>query len=193
MRYPVRCECGKQYHFTAAQAGNHYSCPCGREMVVPSLSQMKMAAGEEVLSPVVRLEQMVQLGLLPQESRCVFCRRPTAGVAHFWAICERVFVKKDASRVWWIVALSWICFGWLGLILLMFRARDDRMHGSDVRLRLPLRMCPDCAPELDGPGALRAAVLAVPVYADLLDQYPNAELALDAERKGVDLTAPAGD
>jgi len=190
MRYPVRCECGQVYRFTAAQAGSHYTCPCGRELVVPSLSQLKTAAGEEVLSPVVRLEQMLQLGMLPQQTRCVFCRRETPGVAHFWAICERAFANKDPSRVWWIVALSWFCFGWLGLILLLVRARDDRVHGSDVRLRLPLRVCPECSPELVGPGALREAVLAVPIYADLLDQYPNAELALDAERKGVNLSAP---
>lgn len=189
MRYPVRCECGQVYHFTAAQAGTHYTCPCGRELVVPSLSRLKMAAGEDVLSPAVRLEQMLQLGLLPQEKKCVFCRRETPGVAHFWAICERAFVKKDASRVWWAVVLSWLCLGWLGLLLLLVRARDDRVHGTDVRLRLPLRVCPECAPDLAVAGDLREAVSAVPLYADLLHQYPDAELALDAERKGVDLSA----
>jgi hypothetical protein len=175
------------YQFSAVQAGNRYTCPCGHELVVPSLSRLKMAAGEAVLSPEVRLEQMLQLGLLPQQAHCVVCRRATTGVTYFWAVCERAFVKKDSSRVWWVIALSWIFLGWLGLLLL-FRARDDRVHGSDVQLRLPLRACPECAPVLAEAGRLEDAVLAVPVYADLLDKYPRAELALDAERKGVDLS-----
>src|SRR5215218_2165604 len=104
MTYPVRCECGKVYQISAALAGSHYTCACGRELVVPSLSRLKMAAGEEVLSPVVRLEQMLHLGMLPQETRCLGCDRPTTGVTHFWAICERAFVKQDPSRVWWAVA-----------------------------------------------------------------------------------------
>jgi hypothetical protein len=150
---------------------------------------MKMAAGEEVLSPDVRVEQMLQLGMLPRETRCVVCDKATTGVAHFWAVCERAFVKKDPARVWWVVALSWIFLGWLGLILLLVRSRDDTVHGSDVQLRLPLRVCPECAPGLAGPGVLRDAVLVVPIYADLLDKYPNAALAMDAERKGVNLSA----
>jgi hypothetical protein len=190
MTYPVRCECGKVYRLSAALAGSHYACACGRELIVPSLSELKMAAGEEVLSPAVRLEQMLQLGMLPQETKCLVCGRTTAGVTHFWAICERAFVKEDPSRVWWAVALGWLFLGWLGVLLLAVRARDDRIHGSDVRLRLPLRVCPECAPDLAGPGRFREAVLAAPLYADLLRQYPAAEIALDAERKGVDLSAP---
>jgi hypothetical protein len=190
MKYPVRCDCGKVYHFPAAQAGSHYSCPCGRELVVPSLSRLKMAAGEEVLSPAVRIEQLLQMGVLPQETRCAHCGRETTHSRYFWATCERAFVKKDASRVWWVVALSWLCFGWIGLVLLMLRARDDRVHGSDVKFRLPLRVCPECAADLTDPDRLEAAVWATPLYADLLDKYPDAELALDAEQKGVDLSAP---
>jgi hypothetical protein len=189
MTYPVRCACGKVYQISASLAGSHYTCACGKELVVPSLSQLKMAAGEEVLSPVVRLEHMAQLGMLPQETRCVTCGQATTGVTHFWAICERAFVKRDPNREWWVVALGWLFLGWLALLILL-RARDDRVHGSDVRLRLPLRVCPECAPDLAGPGALSEAVLGVPLYADLLNQYPAAELALDAERKGVNLSAP---
>jgi hypothetical protein len=189
MTYPVRCECGKVYRVSAAQAGSHYTCPCGRRLIVPSLSRLKTAAGEEVLSPEVRVEQMWQLGLLPQETHCLLCGRATTAVAHFWAVCERAFVKKDASRVWWVVALSWVFLGWVGLLLLLGRSRDDRVHGSDVQLRLPLRVCPECGPDLAAPGALRQAVLAVPEYAALLDKYPDAALAPDGERKGVNLSA----
>ena len=188
MTYPVRCDCGQVHRVAATLAGSRFTCPCGREVAVPSLSRLKAAAGETAFSPDVRVEQMLNLGMLPQETRCVVCGTATSGVAHVWATCERAFVKKDPSRTWWVVALGWFFFGWLALILLLLRARDDRVHGSDVQFRLPLRVCPDCAPDLAAPGTLRDAVLAVPIYAELLDKYPDAGLALDAERKGVDLS-----
>ena len=189
MRYPVRCECGKVYQFAAAQAGNHYTCPCGRVLVVPSLSRLKMAAGEEVLSPEVRLEQMLRLGMLPQQTRCVVCRAETVGTAHFWAICERTSVQQGPGRGPLGIAAGWFLFGWLSLIPRLYHARDERVVGNDLRFRLPLRVCPTCVPSLDAPGRLEEAVLAVPLYADLLDKYPRAELAPDAERNGVDLSA----
>ena len=68
------------------------------------------------------------------------------------------------------------------------RARDDQILGNDVRLRLPLRACPSSPLATPG-GILEDSVLAVPVYADLLDKFPDAELALDAKRQGVDLTS----
>jgi hypothetical protein len=132
---------------------------------------------------------MPRLGMLPQETRCVVCGTPTTHAVHFWAVCERAFVKKDPARVWWVLILTWLFLGWLFVILLLLRARDDRTYGSDVKLRLPLRVCPECAPDLKDGGRLEEAVLAVPIYAELLEKYPQAELAPDAERAGVDLRA----
>jgi len=190
MKYPVRCDCGKVYHFAAVQAGNRFMCPCGRELVVPSLSQLKMAAGEEVLSPEVRLEQMLRLGLLPQQTRCVVCRTETTGITHFWAICERAFVQQGPGRGPLGLIAGWLVFGWLSLIPWFYHPRDERVVGNDIRLRLPLRVCPGCVPTLGDPGRLEDAVHAVPQYADLLEKYPGAQFARDADRRGVDLSAP---
>ncbi|HEX3150218.1 MAG TPA: hypothetical protein VHR66_19225 [Gemmataceae bacterium] len=192
MTYPVRCECGHVHHVDATLAGSTLICKCQREVTIPSLSRLKTAAGEKALSPEVRLEQMLNLGMLPREKNCLLCRRPTADVTHFWATLERAFVKKDPSRVWWILILGWLFLGWLFVLLILLRARDDRVFGSDVQLRLPLRVCQDCAPQLAESRTLFEAVVAVPEYDELLDKYPNAELGLDAARKGVDLSAPSG-
>jgi hypothetical protein len=189
MKYPIRCGCARVYWFAAAQAGNHYTCPCGRELIVPPLSHLKIAAGQKVLSPEVRLDQMLRLGMLPQESRCMGCGAGTEAVTHFWAVCERAYFQKKSTG--WALLFLGLFLGWFKLILhLAVDARDDRELGTDVQLRLPLRICPDCRPVLATPGALRDAVLSIPVYADLFDKYPKAALALDRERQGVDLSAP---
>ena len=67
--------------------------------------------------------------------------------------------------------------------------RDDQEHGTEVKLRLPLRICPHCSPELNDPRILFDAVTGVREYDELLEKYPNAELGLDAEHKGVSLSA----
>jgi hypothetical protein len=176
VQYPVRCECGQIHRVAATLAGSRFACPCGREVSVGSLSQLKLAAGEVVLSPDVRIEQMLQLGMLPQEDRCLICRKATLNKAHFWATCERAFVKKDASQKWWIILLAWLFLGWFFVILLFLRARDDQVHGTDVQFRLPLRVCPECSRELDNPQIFHDAVFATPIYAELLEKYPDAEL-----------------
>jgi hypothetical protein len=193
MPYPVRCECGQTHQVEAPQAGSRFPCSCRREVIVPSLSKLKASAGETALTPDVRVQQMLDLGMLPEETRCLGCGKETTGVRYFWATCERAFVKKDASRVWWVVLLGWLFLGWWSIILLLARARDDRVHGTDVSFRLPLRLCPECGPDLDRPGALRERVHDVPIYTELLDKYPNAELAVDVPKKGVNLSAPAGE
>jgi hypothetical protein len=176
VNYPVRCQCGKSHQVAAALAGSRFACSCGREITVGSLSQLKMAAGEVVLTPDVRIAQMLQLGLLPQEDRCLICRKPTSDKAYFWATCERAFVKQDPSHKWWVLLLAWLVLGWLFVLLLLFRARDDQVHGSDVQFRLPLRVCRECSRELDDSQTFHDAVYATPIYAELLEKYPDAEL-----------------
>jgi hypothetical protein len=54
-----------------------------------------------------------------------------------------------------------------------------------VRFRLPLRVCRDCTDQLRDAGVLKATLLEVPVYAELLDKYPGAGLSLDVGLAGL--------
>jgi hypothetical protein len=119
--------------------------------------------------------------MLPQQDRCVICREATSDKAYFWATCEQTFTKRDPSQSFWHLLVAWVFFGWLMLILLLLRAREDPVHGTNVRFRLPLRVCSDCRPDLRDVQALRDAVVAVPIYADLLEKYPDTELVFDPE------------
>jgi hypothetical protein len=190
VNYPVQCDCGQVHRVAATLAGTRLPCRCGREVAVPSLIRLKSAAGQAVLSPEVRLDQMLQLQMLPEETRCLVCDTPTPNTYFFWATCERVTVEVAWGHKWWNLVLMWLCFGWVGMILAYVSGREsgDREHGRDVRFRLPLRVCPECTPRMTSPEVLKETVLTVPIYAELLDKYPGAELALDAERKGVDLS-----
>ncbi len=192
MNYPIRCECGKEQRVPGSMAGSILNCPCGRQIEVPALSKLRSLAGQRVLSPEVRLEQMLQLAMLPSEKQCVICGAETKNVAHFWAICERVQVESPPSGkvLWLMVPLTiflGICSAAFALFYILNRSQGERQHGNDVRLRLPLRICEQCAPKLKNPSELEKSVWSVPDYRELLDKYPNLELGLDAQKKGVNL------
>jgi hypothetical protein len=73
----------------------------------------------------------------------------------------------------------------LGLARDMGHNEGDTVHGRDVRYRLPLRICPDCTGQLRDARLLKETLLDVPVYAELLDKYPHADVSLDLELAGI--------
>jgi hypothetical protein len=185
MNYPLRCECGKQHRVAGTLAGSFISCDCGRQLKVPSLSRLKSHVGESALSPEVRLDQMLQLGMLPVETRCGCCGKETPNVVHFWVVCEQIEVYDAARMNWFATILIALSFDFVSLL-----EHDDRERGSDIRLRLPLRVCDGCAPQLKEQAILEKAVWSIPVYGDLREKYPRAELSLEAELRPVILSPP---
>jgi hypothetical protein len=103
-------------------------------------------------------------------------------VAHSWTVCERELQVQAAG---WKV-------GYLGLVfgVLSFWKERDRTEGRDVRFRLPLRVCRDCTDQLRDPRVLKETLLAVPVYAELLDKYPDADVSLDVGLAGLTRREP---
>jgi len=175
--YAVQCKCGAVRPVSATDAGGRVACACGREVVVPSLSALKASAGQSAMSAEVRIEQLLARGLLPEGTTCLVCRRATNDVAHCWTVCER---ERQVQAAGWKV-------GYLGLVfgVLSFWKERDRTEGRDVRFRLPLRVCRDCTDQLREAGVLKTALLEVPVYAGLLDKYPDADLSLDVGLAGL--------
>ena len=186
MTYPLKCECGKTHRVDGTLAGSKLACACGREIQIPSLSRLKSSVGEAALSAEVRIEQMIQLGILPEEKRCLICGLYTEDVQHVWAVCERLEVKEPVGKSLWLQALLIILFGlffYVFILLLLFRREDESVHGRDVRLRLPLRVCRECAPDLESLETLREVIFKVPHYEELLDKYPHAELSIAQARR----------
>jgi hypothetical protein len=186
MTYPVKCECGKTQRVEGTLAGSVLPCPCGQSIQVPSLSQLKSSVGEAALSAEVRIEQMIRLGMLPEEKRCLMCGLYTEDVQHVWTVCERIEVQEPAIRNWWAHVLLILFVGlffYVFILLYLFRRYEEKAHGRDVRLRLPLRVCRECDDDLDDPAILRNVVMKVPHYEELLEKYPDAELSVRAKKK----------
>jgi hypothetical protein len=133
------------------------------------------------MSAEVRLEQMLQRGLLPQERNCLVCERPTSGLAYCWTSCERARVEQPTG--WELSPWVWVTmlFGFLTLR----KVRTERVEGRDLRFRLPLRICVDCGGQLRDIMRLKLTLMEVPVYAELLAKYPDAEVSFDPGLAGV--------
>ena len=59
MKYEVRCECGKAHRVAGTDAGTSLRCPCGQTVEVPSLHQLRTAAGEFGVPPELMLSSLL--------------------------------------------------------------------------------------------------------------------------------------
>lgn len=186
MTYEVRCECGKVHAVSAADAGGIVRCPCGRSVDVPPLHQLRTAAGEDVLSPAVRIEALLLRGLLPGTRACAVCARETDGLVRVAVACERGRIgPPNSSRDQAVTGclLGLLIGGLPGLFVANRLMKPNepevpKQIGQDVAFTLPLAVCPACRPSLNDSNVLLRALRTVPDYEALLDQYPNAQVTL---------------
>lgn len=180
MSYSVPCECGKRVPAGAGDAGATLRCTCGRAVEVPSLHQLRLSAGEEALTPVLRIRAMLAAGLLPGKTACVVCGAAQARSERVHVECERVRVVDGPSKGEIVTGcIGFVFFGWLlALAAVGSLQKHRREYGDDVSVQVPLPVCDGCRGSLGTATGLRAAVRAQPDYADLLDRYPNARVVL---------------
>jgi hypothetical protein len=186
MNYEVRCECGKTLEVTGADAGASLRCGCGRTVDVPPLHQLRLAVGEEALSPAVRIETMLFKKQLPGTRECVVCFRETDDIVSFHVVCERGTMKDDDSAPDGVAGgclFGCLVGGLPGLIganRLMRRSAPSapKQVGQDVAFTLPMPVCAACEREVSDPAAFPVALRHIPEYAALLDRYPNARITL---------------
>jgi len=178
MKYEVRCECGQAHAVTGADAGASLTCSCGRTVEVPPLHQLQAAAGEEVLSPVVRVQTLLLEGRLPGTHDCAVCHTKTSGLIQARIQCAWAQVSSGGPSRASVLAGCLFSFG-LGFILYALRRTAPSVeHGQDIILTVPLPVCEACRPDLNAPVELRHALYHIPEYAALLDRYPNAHIRL---------------
>lgn len=186
MEYELECECGRKMTVRETAAGVKEQCPCGRTVVVPSLHELRQRAGfaEPSLSPEKVVETLLLAGRLPEERHCVLCGAATDGVICCTTECERAHIQTG-ERPWWMYLLSIVTFGWMGAVMVYSTRKEDREWGTDRIFPLPLRICPGCLPKLVGMPTLKAALIQVPVYARLLEKYPNARITVSSSQAAI--------
>ena len=184
MEYRVTCGCGQSIPVSAGAAGTRVECSCGRVVEVPSLREMRRQSGEpETTNPELLIKRMLLAGELPPGPDCNRCGRSDAALLTVVAECERCRVRRPGRWDWLVIAI----FSWPFALLAHLwerRSGEVQIHGRDMILNLPIRLCLACRMEARSRAAIAAMLRAVPAYARLLERYPKAKLARPTEREG---------
>jgi hypothetical protein len=180
--YHVTCGCGKSLAVSAGSAGSRLPCPCGRTIEVPSLRELRRQHGEAVIvNPVLEIEHLAAADGLPATGPCIRCGRDDAATAIVTAECERSWVRKPGRLE---LILSFLLRSPVLLLAHLWERQTAPADvlGRDVVLRLPLRLCLACLSEVRTQADFAKVLREVPVYARLLDRYPEAILSIAAEK-----------
>ncbi|HZN34316.1 MAG TPA: hypothetical protein VFB80_10875 [Pirellulaceae bacterium] len=180
-KYSVRCSCGRTTPVEKSSAGGEVACQCGQRVPVPRLSELRRRAGESafVQGTVDAIHEQIREGKLPAGDLCAFSLRPTSDVLWITVECETPYRKGGQSWAgMFFLGLAAVFCGWLSLLYLFSRREPDEMMGREVVLRLPLRIAADAQPEVRrlGTAKLRELLSMVPIYAQLLGEYPQARI-----------------
>lgn len=177
------CPCGRYVQVTAGQAGTNVRCECGTTLPVPKLADLRRLAGKDpyATNPAERIAKMERAGQLVLPDQCVACYMRTEGVLECIAVCEKKHTEVQAdtslaSRLFMILSPV------LYLLVKLFVPPADseiKIHGHEVQAMLRLRLCANCRPSSShfiSRDTLVTWLRTVPIYAELLDLYPEAEI-----------------
>ncbi len=164
------CPCGKLIPVTAGQAGGNVTCACGTTVEVPSLMQLKRAAGVPVATPELTLMGMLDSGEVPGDRSCCACGEEFAAVWRMSVVCESVENAKQGTRF----NPLFLLFGWIVVTFYTKTSNGDE-RGRNVSFDLPLRFCSACAASCRGK-ELRAELEKVEEYRRLVEKYPHAKI-----------------
>jgi hypothetical protein len=137
MEFEFHCSCGKSHAIATSQAGTTLTCVCGREHVLPSLSELRRSAGIPVFqkSTSDSVWDALNSGDIEFGDRCLQCGDATDDLHAVWAICERSYLHVSGG-----VQLA---IG--GLIPVAEKELHEEHRGRDVVVPLLMRMCKPCA------------------------------------------------
>ena len=175
--YRVRCSCGEDLPVATSAAGRDVACHCGQTVKVPRLSELRRLAGQPAFEVRARdrVRQLLLDGGLPPDPICRITQRPTADMVYVTVVCE-VPRATGGFNWWWLIVL-----GLYSLPLYYLASRDEpQMHGSETVFRLPIPIATECQAQVRNftAGQLYQLLLTVPLYAQLLSEYPQARVAL---------------
>ncbi len=175
--YPVRCECGKTHQVPGSAAGTNFTCDCRRTVEVPSFAKLKASVGESSVSIDLMLRHMLAHGELPVETDCAICQRITIHRHDVELECERSeYLSQPKSGSAWNEFRTFFFSGLFGHLMRADRMSNETLVGRDVVLRLPIRICKECEPDLKTAAEVRTVLNRTEVYRQLFARYPDARV-----------------
>lgn len=184
MSYFVPCVCGRTIEVTATQAGADVPCSCGRAVRTPLLSQLRQLAGHKAYetSSIDTINRMIRDGELPFGDTCAISGLLTSDSCNLYVQCESMWIKGPGFFHHLFVAFTMLAFPfWIIWVLLGWALLDERREevGRDRSVCTPLRICQEHHRRLRrtrSQSKLRKLLRTVPIYAQLLDEYPQAKI-----------------
>jgi hypothetical protein len=183
VEFRIACACGQSIPVSPGQAGSLVTCQCGATVVVPSLRQLRAAAGlPPPEHPEVAVKRLLQSGRMAA-GPCAVCGTGAGAPVECVAECERS-VRKSGGGHWVAAALAIVLAAVISPWLLLFREGRDqepRVFGRDLTLTLPLPLCVVCRGGLTSQAEIKKVLCHVPEYRRLLEKYPRAKFRVRRE------------
>jgi len=177
MDFKIRCGCGRNVPVPSSAAGSQFRCTCGQILSVPKLSELRIQAGKAPFERTTaeRIGQMVADNALPDGNQCASCGTVTGEALKVLLVCERPWQRH--AGIWAKIAShAFVFWEWL------LSRHPEEPLGRELVVPVPLRMCAACATDLkrrQPQHEIRRILEDVPVYDELLRQYPGAVAMLD--------------
>jgi hypothetical protein len=191
MDYQIACACGRNVDITEGAAGANLPCLCGRTITVPTLEELRIAAGQppHQPSPELVIEHLLAEGRLPGSQVCTACDANTDETVLVMVECERSWTSH-ASELNWRTLILWL---FLPMLLILpvwifhhalqgqrehLETGEETEHGTNKFYRLPLPLCYHCKHGLRGRRGLKKCLRRIPDYDRLLEKFPDAAVTL---------------
>lgn len=182
MEYTVHCECGKAHPVAAKQAGSEFRCDCGRCVVVPRLSQLRIAAGQSAvpLNAVEIVEGMLRNGELPSNTVCPLSGKDAEHTVMLHVQCEEIWLQSEGRKGNSLLFLYNLLIGWwLGAAVASEDSGPVQQYGRNTSVTIPIRISEDQRTKIlktRDQQVLKSLLNNTPAYAKMLEEYPDAEV-----------------
>ena len=182
MTYFVTCSCGKAIAVSESQACLEIPCRCGQLVSVPPLDRLRAThdRGASNAGIVGKIRQMISDGDLPWEDTCAYSGQRTTDRLDFVIECEGPGLGTKGRLSYLLDILASRIFG--KLLIEVWRDALPADDGSRVvAVRVPLLVGAEYHGEvlaIRSQRRLREMLRCVPIYEDLLTEYPNAGITV---------------
>jgi hypothetical protein len=180
--FHIDCSCGQRIGLTAGKAGGAIACRCGRQLLVPTLAELRVQAGQDpyATNSVERARRLVEDGNWPLE-QCLACGSKADRVLRPALVAARAYARREGpDKELMMAKLLLTVFGVFAALLAMFKSssgseEEPASRGHDLTLTVPLPVCNHCDPTKHWTKrrTVRKILKRVPELAAIFREFPE--------------------